>query len=405
MPARLGHAPIEDVILSLDAYAGQLVFTALRDGHQEVEGARVGSNFWARLMAFPATHLPDDCGRGADWTRLPLEARTTALAEFALQGAALFREMIPDPENRAIFRALLAPDLTGAAPRIRAAAQAALVPWEALCLVEADEPPTYVDFLGYRHVIVRDTAPMVPRKDRGDGPRTARRVLYRMIREAHGVEDDTLPTVQLAHAKVARERYAGATYRTLPPLTQMPQDLQVFHDFLFPEDYQLDLVHFDCHVNLEDRRPDSQVQVTNKFAIPFAEFEADKMSLAHLPVVVFNGCHGGSIGPGEVISLASRLRIAGAASVIAGECAVGDDFCLQFAQTFYSVANHAGDIGAALLETRQRFLGFDHNPLCLFFGLYGGADIELDMEGCLTPEPGSMLAQRLAWSAPGGASS
>lgn len=187
MPGRLGHAPVEDIIVSLDAYAGQLVFTAHRDGYQKIEGADVGSSFWARLMAFPAKHLPADCGRGADWTRLPREARIADLARFAPQGAALFREMIPDPENRAIFRAILSPDLTGAAPRIRAAAQAALIPWEALCLVEADEPPTYVDFLGYRHVIVRDTAPMVPPKDLGDGPRTARRVLYRMIREAHGV--------------------------------------------------------------------------------------------------------------------------------------------------------------------------------------------------------------------------
>ncbi len=384
MSGQLGQTSAEEITLAVEASLNKISLYVSGEGIDEIV-SEVSPLFWARLTEL-ATRAPRTCG-GPDWLGRPEIERREAVAAVVGYGADLFRQIMPLAEHRELFRKLIQAG-SDHPPRICAISDAARIPWEVLCLTPDDEAPAHQDLLGWRHVVVRKTE---------SGAR-ARKAKHRKIVAARVVEDDILSSVGLGRAQEARERYPSVTYPVLEKLEIEPQDYQRFHDFLLSEDERLDLVHFDCHVSFDQDAPaNSKVRVTSDFKLPVREFGYDKLVVAHLPLVVFNGCDGGTVGPGQLLSIARRLREAGAASVVAAECEIGDDFCVAFAETFYSVAASAIDVGSALLETRRRLLGHDLNPLGLFYGLYGGADLEIEIDTVMTPTPGSPLANRLAW--------
>lgn len=352
------------------------------DGHDAFR-CEVDQKFWGEITQFAAA-APKACG-APSWLTKPVEERREAVRAVARYGSELFQLLMPSFEDRQKFRQLVREN-DEERPLIVAVDKGALIPWEVLHLAEPDDPLDYRNFLGWSHVILRLT---------NSGHRT-RKIRSRPVNIAKVVEDDGLPTVGTGKAKLARERYPGASYAVLETLARYPQDVQKFHDFLFPEENQsVDLIHFDCHVSLDAL---GSVRVASDFNLPVSEFDPERLTIGHVPFVFFNGCHGGTVGPGKVVSIASRLRAAGAAGVLASESVIADDFAATFAETFYSVAATSTNVGCALLETRQRLLGHDLNPLALFYGFYGDADIVIQVDRWLLPEPGSALAERMAWT-------
>lgn len=388
MSSKFGQLSQEEVTIVLTQLGDELHIDVVRQGFDKIRRPGTSVRLWASLAAFGDQRVPSACHLAGAWLNKNAQDRIEELQAFAEHGAALFRDLFPEQSDRNLFRRLIAADDDGVYPRLAVINQAAVVPWEALCPVEEGETPGIEDFLGWKHIIVRKTASYA----------YARRKAPRHLKVIHAVEDDGLASVNLGHAQTARERYPASTYLTLARLTADPADIRKFHEHFFPSEGGLDVVHFDTHFQMEsESHPNAHVRVTERVSIPLREFQKDRLDIGHLPFVLFNGCNGGAVGRGQVISLAHHMCEAGAASVVAGECTLGDDFCVEFTKTFYAVAANALTVGEALLETRRRFLVVDHNPLALFYGLYGGPDLLLGATDCLAPEPASGLARRLAW--------
>jgi hypothetical protein len=391
MSAKLGAVCPEEIVLFLDRSNDRAVFTVQASGRGYDGSVQLGGQspvpqaFWERIRHFAEKKVPIACGGGASWAAREIGERDRTIAGVAAEGSALFRMLLPNADDRTRLRDLLKP-IADEYPRIRAVNSAALIPWEALCVREPEEGGAYSDFLGWSHVIVRETHLPTQTSETG----------REVIRAMNAIEDDGLPQVRTGRSAEARDRFGAAIdHEVLPPLTK-PQDIELFHDFMFDIERRPGVIHFDCHVELGEGLAVSHMVATAAFPITYAQFQHPPLDLGFSPLVFFNCCHGGTVSPGEGPSYASRFREAGAQTVIAAEAAVGDAFAADFAETFYQTAGDWDDVGAALRHTRRQFLLHDRNPLALFYGLYGDVSNRLALPPGEAPEPDSPLARRLS---------
>ena len=172
---------------------------------------------------------------------------------------------------------------------------------------------------------------------------------------------------------------AGAPRGGQPAVVVSDRDDVV--DALREED--LDVVYVYCHAQGGDPPapwpPQLEFQEpTDVSAIPLTAAELPKVTWAHHPLVVLNGC--GTTGFSNTATSAFITALVdgrGAAAVVGADVPVAEVMAAEVGETIVKAVLEGEPLGSALARARRRLLS-RRNPLGLAYTLYGSADLALE---------------------------
>lgn len=323
--------------------------------------------------------VPARCRLADDFQAKDEPVRLLALREVAVAGSALFKTIMQDSADREQFRKLMAEHPNAV---LKATGNAAVVPWEAMCLAETPNDATIEDFLGWGHPVWR-AAPQ-------HGRLRAHRLQATTPARTGLVEDNRLDTVRLGINRQRNPLVSGGQFEEAPNVI-VDNDFDELRKFMANVDVEtaFGVFHFDCDLNHSPKPHgirNSSFGVRTGFNVRYDVL--DQLPIYNGPFLFFNVCNGGSVEFGTATSYAGQLIEKGADCVIAAETKIGDDFAADFAGRVYRYAISGSTVSEALFAARREVLSQSMNPFALFFSLYGLPDMRLQPPVPMIPAQG-----------------
>jgi len=268
------------------------------------------------------------------------------------------------------------------------------LPWELLYVgnVDSDSVQPW-DFLGMRHAIGRlvqrkDHTPMPDFKGPIECDSKPRVGLFgnsqlSCFEEMHGSKGIRF----LAGLDSAR-RISLVRCPALDPQKEHRGQLNVFRGFWAKG---LHIADFECHgfyggdgdckvilLGGMEHAPQEEayIEIDSDFAIGVSDLGAypPKKRTFRSPLVILNACCSGMVGAFKGISFARKFLELGACGVVSTECAVPDQFAVEFIEKFYEALLGGNTLSDSLLLARRHSLLVKHNPSGLLYAIYANPD-------------------------------